>query len=111
MLPKYKYYLSIQKKQILDKYLGRNQYGDFTPLLYEIFQRRQYEFNLSKEEFLHLFSEITPNPRLYAKFECPFTGKEKELLMYRGDRNSEEKWEKSIDNVIYKGVSLAIIQI
>ncbi len=66
---------------------------------------------LSKEEFLHLFSEITPNPRLYAKFECPFTGKEKELLMYRGDRNSEEKWEKSIDNVIYKGVSLAIIQI
>ena len=66
---------------------------------------------LSKEEFLHLFSEITHNPRLYEKFECPFTGKEKELLMYRGDRNSEEKWEKSIDNVIYKGVSLAIIQI
>lgn len=66
---------------------------------------------LNKDEFLHLFSEISPNPRLYAKFVCPYTGVEKELLMYRGDRNSEEKWEKTENNVIYKGVSLAIIQI
>lgn len=66
---------------------------------------------LNKQEFLRLFSEISPNPRLYVQFECPFTGQTKTCLMYRGDRASEEKWEKTVDNVIYKGVSLAIIEL
>lgn len=66
---------------------------------------------LQKDEFLRFFSEISPNPRLYAKFECPYTGQEKTCLMYRGDRSSEEKWEKTVNNVIYKGVSLAIIEL
>lgn len=66
---------------------------------------------LNKQEFLNFFSQITPNPRLYAQFECPFTGQTKTCLMYRGDRASEEYWEKSENNVLYKSVSLAIIEL
>lgn len=66
---------------------------------------------MKKSEFLDFFSEITPNPRLYAKFKDPFTDTWKECLMYRGDRSSEEQWAITQNNVLYKGVSLAIIEL
>ena len=66
---------------------------------------------MNKNQFLDFFSEITPNPRIYAKFNDPFTGQEKECLMYRGDRSSEEQWAITENNVVYKGVSLAIIEL
>lgn len=66
---------------------------------------------LKKAEFRDFFSQISPNPRLYATFECPYTGVEKTCLMYRGDRTSEEQWAITENNTLYKGVSLAIIEI
>lgn len=66
---------------------------------------------LNKQEFLRLFSQITPNPRLYAKFDCPYTGVEKTCLMYRGDRTSEIHWEYNNGQIIYNPVSLAIIEL
>ena len=66
---------------------------------------------MKKNEFRDFFSEIVPNPRLYAKFENPFTGEEMECLMYRGDRSSEEQWSITENNTLYKGVSLAIIEL
>ncbi len=66
---------------------------------------------LKKSQYQDFFSEITPNPRLYAKFKNPYTGQWKECLMYRGDRTSEEQWAITENNTVYKGASLAIIEL
>ena len=46
-----KIYHSSEKQKILEQYIGEWNYSDYTPILHEIFQRRQYEFDISKEEF------------------------------------------------------------
>ena len=67
---------------------------------------------MNKSQFNDFFSEISPNPRLYAKFQDPYNNFAwKECLCYRGDRDSEEQWAITENNVVYKGVSLAIIEL
>lgn len=66
---------------------------------------------MKKNDYINFFSEIIKNPRMYAKFDNPYTGQEMTCLMYRGDRSSEEQQEYLNGDVLYKSATLAIIQL
>ena len=50
-----KIYFNEQLQKILDANIIYEKYGEFTPILSEIFQRRAYEFKFSNE---HMKEEI-----------------------------------------------------
>lgn len=50
-----KRYYNVKLDKILSKYITSKQYGDFVPILKDIFQRRAYEYEFSDE---HIESEV-----------------------------------------------------
>jgi hypothetical protein len=66
---------------------------------------------MTQSEMTDFFSEIIKKPTMTLTFNNPFTGGQATCTAYRGDRSAEYHWAITKDDVLYNGVSMALIEL
>jgi hypothetical protein len=66
---------------------------------------------MTKSEMEDFFSEIVKKPTMNLIFNDPFRNGTASCTAYRGDRTAEYYWAITKDNVLYNGVSIALIEL
>ena len=95
----------------LSKDAGRNAKG--TMRLAYIAQKYKIIFNtrpIHQKELQKIYESI-PMEELTVKFFNPFTGQDKTIKAYRGDRKATMKWDRQYLGKLYEPVSQSLIEL
>lgn len=91
---------------------GRNAKGNlhYNPVTqkYKIILHTKY---LNAEELTDFFSTIKILKQLSVTFFDPYTGENKTITCYRGDRKTTMKWNRTDRGILYNPIDISLIEL
>lgn len=66
---------------------------------------------LTAEELVDFFSTIRVLKKLNVQFFCPYTGSQKTINCYRGDRKVTMRWDRTDKGILYNPTDVSLIEL
>lgn len=66
---------------------------------------------MKKQELVEFFSKIKILKELSVTFFNPYTGEEKTIQCYRGDRKVTMKWNRTDVGILYNSTDISLIEL